>query len=343
MAEIVRYSNEFLPHIIRLLSPGVQADGQLDYYRQLFALHKPDPPQACLMVKGSDRILAFTHMASMEHIRPGLVNLTLAVDSQLSAADWNSFWRKCCQLASQNVQARPIFQLAVQGKVPLFLEKLGFVPVRTELELQADLGTLPPVQKPEPEEFRVISLAENPQLESQWLDLFNRGLTVFWDVPPLDAVSLQRLRQTPGFDPAAFRLGMGDGEPVTANFYSVIDSNLGIVRINAAATPSGKRSRGYGRWMIKDTLNHLEEQGYKTVIIYTSAANQATSLLFKMLGFKPTGKIQILEWSGGGATESLAGKEAAATQEELQADAGSAQADFFPVSSSIFERRNNGK
>ena len=296
MAEVVQYSNEFLPHVIRLFSPkSTKIDGQLNYFRQLFALYYPGPEQSCLLLKGSDRLLACAHLASLQQIQPGLVYVNLGVDPDLAPDMWKAFWSRCCDLAKTIVKDSPLLRTVVGEKaIPIYLETVGFQVTREQVELHAPLGGLPPVQG-SANDFEVVSLAEQPEQLAQWLDVFNQGLTVFWDIPPLDTASFQRLRETPGFDPSAFRLGIGGGEPAAALFYSVMDSNSGMVRINAAATASGQRSEGYGRRMIKDALNHLEKQGFSMAVIYTDAANQATNLLFKMLGFRPACTLKILE------------------------------------------------
>ena len=298
MAEVVSYSNEFLPHVIKLFSPEVQkADARLNYFRQLFALHQPDPNQSCLLVKGRDRLLACAHIVSLDKLQPGLVYINFAADKGgLTPQDWDSLWKRCSELASEIVDGPPTIRTAISGdSIPAFLQSVGFTVAREQLELHAQFGQLPPVQDTGFGDFQVRTLAEQPGLEQQWRDSFNSGLTTLWDIPPIDSETFQRLRNTQGFDPSAFRLGFDAGEPVAALFYSVVDSHLGIVRINAAATPSAKRSKGYGRRMLKDAINHLEQQGYTSAIIFTDSVNQATNLLFKMLGFSPFRAIKILE------------------------------------------------
>ncbi|MGI6366128.1 MAG: GNAT family N-acetyltransferase [Bacillota bacterium] len=297
MGEVINYRREFLPHIIRLFSPGIaRVDGRLAYFLQLFSLYQPSPEESCLLVKGEDKLLACAYLVTLGGIQENLVYANIAVDRDLPSEDWAALWGRCQELARNLASGPPILRLAVGEHLPL-PEEQGFQVVREYVELHARLGVLPPVQEGT-DDFHVLSLAEAPHLQQAWLDIFNQGLTVFYDIPPINAATFQRLHGAPGYDGTAFRLGLAGDEPATALFYSVLDSNQGLVRINAAATPSGKRSRGFGRRMLKETLNHLEQEGYKEAIIYTDSANQATNLLFKMLGFSPRGKVRVVEWRG---------------------------------------------
>jgi len=346
MAEIIRYSNQFLPHVIRLFSPETsKIDCRLNYFRELFALNQPGPEQSCLLVKGKDSLLACAYLISLEKIQPGLVYVNLAVDNELDPVMWNTFWEQCCDLAKTIVKGPPVLRTMVGGDtVPALLQRAGFKVIREQVELHASIGQLPPVQSSATDDFSVVSLADFPEHEKNWLDIFNHGLTVFWDIPPLDTTSFQRLRKNPSYNPSAFRLGIGGEEPAAALFYTVLDSTLGIVRLNAAATSSAKRSKGYGRRMIKETLNFLEQQGFSTAVIYTDAANQAMHLLLKMLGFSPVGTIRILESQKvmGAQPQSpvepeiFAEKEVAASDDTQENKPGSS---FFPGFHSAF----NGK
>jgi ribosomal protein S18 acetylase RimI-like enzyme len=326
-----------LPHVIRLFSPDSQkVDGKLNYFRQLFALHQPDPEQSCLLIKGRDRLLACAHLSSLNQVQPGLVFMNFAADKGLTPQVWEDLWQQCCTVAGDMIQGSATIRTAVSGSdLPRFFQSAGFTVVREQVELHAQLGQLPPIQESGFGDFSVFSLAEQPALEDQWQSSFNSGLTTLWDIPAVTSETIQRLRKAPGYDPSAFRLGLDGGEPVSSLFYTVVDSRLGIVRINAAATPSAKRSKGYGRRMLKDTINHLEQHGFTSAIIYTDAANLATNLLFKMLGFRPLRNVKILETTVQAGKispqsvrpqpvpvpskpEPLAQEEVAATEEESQ-------------------------
>lgn len=294
MGEIVGYRKEFLPHVIRLFSPDLErVDGRLPFFQQLFSLYQPAPEQSCLLLKAEDKLLACVYWVSLEGIQPNLLYGNVAVDKALSQEDWNPFWQNCLELAGSLVPGPPILRITA-GDNSAFFEASGFKVVREHVELHAPLGNLPPGQEGEGS-FQVISLADSPHQQQSWLDIFNQGLTVFFDLQRMDASCLLRLMSTPGYDGTAFRLGLEGTEPVTALFYLVVDTNLGLVRINSPASPSGSRGRGYGRRMLKETLNYLEQQGLKEAILYSDAANQATNLLYKMLGFVPQGKVKIME------------------------------------------------
>lgn len=296
MTEIIRYSNEFLPHVVRLFYPNSEkVDARLDYFRHQFALYQPSPEQSCILLKEKDRLSACAYLTSLDKIQPGLVYMHLAVDRDIPMEQWPDFWERCTALAREIVPTPPILRIAFSGDaIPPILQERGFKLVREQSELHAELDQLPPMQA-DSEDFSVVTLGEQPEAEDKWLQVFNQGLTVFWDIPPLDRDTLKSFRRLPGFDFSAFRLGVANGEPSAALFYSVIDSSEGIVKINAAATPSSLRSKGFGRRMIRDTLSDLGANGYKTAVIFTDVGNQATNLLFKMLGFKPCGSVKILE------------------------------------------------
>lgn len=134
-------------------------------------------------------------------------------------------------------------------------------------------------------------MGSHPETEADWLTTFNKGIAAFWDIPPLDSIALQRILQAEGFDPFAFQVGYAGEEVVAAQFYSVIDSAKGVVRLNHAAS----RSRGLGRLMVKETLLALGQQGFSTAVIHVDASSQATVLLYKMLGFKRERSVAIFE------------------------------------------------
>ena len=299
MVEVIQYSNQFLPHIARLFFPkATKIESLLDYFRQTFALYQPDPEQACLLAKNSNQLLACAYMSSFEKIQPGLIFVNMAVDMNIDQPAFVSFWQQCRDLAKANLTGSMMFRVAAAGDfLPALLESQGFKVVREQIELHAALGQLPPDQNHGDDDFTVKTLAQQPDLEGQWLDTFNQGAAAFWDVPPLDSSSLKRMRQLSTFDPSAFRLGFSEDEAVAAQFYSIINSDAGIVRLHPASTPSSKRSKGYGRRMLKDALNTLEAKGYSTAVVYADAASQATALLYKMLGFQPIETLKILETS----------------------------------------------
>jgi len=297
VVEIIKYNNQFLPHVIRLYYPETKKiDSRLDYFRQTFALYQPGPEQSCLLAKGSEQLLACAYLASFEKIQPGLIFVSLAVDSHMTEQDFTVFWEQCFALARTLVSGSMMLRVTSVGDlVPALLAGQGLKVSREQVELHAALCQLPPDQNPGEEDFAVKSLAQQPDLEAQWLDTFNQGINAFMDIPPLDSACLGRMRQASTFDPNAFRVGYSGDEAVAAQYYSVIDRDAGIVRLNSASTPSSKRSRGFGRRMLKDTLNYLEQKGFSTAVIYADAASQATGLLYKMLGFQPAGTVQILE------------------------------------------------
>ena len=297
MAEVVKYNNQFLPHIARLFYPKtLKVESLLDYFRQTFALYQPDPEHACLLAKNRNQLLACAHMASFEKVQPGLIYVFLAVDKRIDESVFASFWQHCRDLARSNLTGLMMFRVAAAGDfLPALLERQGFKVVSEQIEMHAALGQLPPDQDSVDDDFSVKTLAQQPDLERQWLDTFNQGITAFWDIPPLDDSCFKRMHQAATCDPDVFRLGFSADEAVAAQFYSVIDCDAGIVRLYSASTPSSKRSRGYGRRMLKDALNTLEAKGFSTAVVYADAASQATALLYKMLGFQPAGAVKILE------------------------------------------------
>jgi hypothetical protein len=97
--------------------------------------------------------------------------------------------------------------------------------------------------------------------------------------------------------------------------------------------------------MLKETLNHLEHRGFTQAVLYADAASQATSLLYKMLGFTPQGKIKIMEYQVSPArVEVAATKEVGARRDEAREPAvenrdQTVEQGFFTSAHSAFERR----
>lgn len=293
MVDVVNYSNQFLPHVIRLYYPGeARIDGRLDYFRQTFAMYRPSPEESCLLAKGSDGLLACARLASFEKIQPGLIFLSVAVDSKMGEEDFSEFWEQCLALARTLAKGPIMLRAEVSGNhAGNLLAAKGLTVAREQLELYASLDQL--LQEPNQgeEDFSIISLAQQPDLEAQWLDTFNQGINALWDIHPLDSGFLDRMRLESVFDADSFWVGYSGGEAVAAQFYSVVDKAEGVVRIYM----SSARSRAFGRRMLKEALNSLEQKGFSKAIIYADAASQATNLLYKMLGFVPQGKKALLE------------------------------------------------
>lgn len=294
--EIIKYSNEFLPHIIRLSYPDDHnIDAKVGYYRQKFALYQPEPEQSCLLVKGRDQLLASGHLISFEAMLPGLVLVDLAVGETLTSQEFSDFWDECRTLAHSLVSGPLRLRvLASNERSAALLAGKGLEKLGQQHELHAYLGQLPPEQNLGEKTLMIKSLDSHPELEADWLATFNKGIAAFWDIPPFNSATLQRIFQTEGFDAAAFQLGYVGDDVVAAQFYSVIDATKGIVRLNHASS----RSRGHGRHMLKDTLSSLEQQGISAVVIYVDASSQAAGLLYKMLGFKFERSVAIFETKG---------------------------------------------
>ncbi len=291
--DVINYSNQFLPHVIRLYYPGeIKIDGRLDFFRQTFALYQPSPQQSCLLAKDSNGLLACAYMASFEKIQPGLIYTSLAVDSKMGGQDFSEFWEQCMALARTLARGPIMLRVEVSGShaTKLLAEK-GLTVAREQVELHASLDQLSQDLHQGEEDFLVISLDQQPELEALWLDIFNQGINALWDIPPLDSGCLDRMRQESVFNPDSFRVGYSGSEAVAAQFYSIVDKDEGVVRIYM----SSSHSRAFGRRMLKETLNSLEQKGFSKAIIYADAASQATNLLYKMLGFVPNGKSVLME------------------------------------------------
>lgn len=342
MGEVIQYRKEFLPHVIRLFNPEAQrVDGQLSFFQQRFSYYRPAPEQSCLLLKGADKLLACAYLVPLEGAQPNLLYANVAADKALSPQDRNLFWEHCVGLANTMAPGPPILRIAVDSSTTP-PEAWGFKVVREYVEMHAVLGDLPPGQEGE-DAFHVVSLADSPHWQQSWLDIFNQGLTVFYDLQPMDVPCFQRLQSTPGYDGTAFRLGLEGETPVTALFYWVLDSDLGLVRINSPASPSGSRGRGFGRRMLKETLNYLEQKGLKEAILYTDAASQATNLLYKMLGFVAKGKVKIMECQVGAGKKSDKPTTAPTQQEAAPSSDSAMEHSFFTSAHSAFVPRKTKK
>jgi hypothetical protein len=293
VVDVVNYSNQFLPHVIRLFCPGdIRIDGKLDFFRQTFALYQPGPEESCLLAKGSDGLLACVYLVSFEKVQPGLIFIKLAVDRKMGEEDFTEFWEQCLALARTLAKGQLMLRVEVTGNhVVNFLAAKGLKVSREMQELYASLDQLPQEPNAGDGDFKVVSLAQQPDLEALWLNTFNQGSNTPWDIPPLDSGCLDRMRQESVFDADTFWVGFSGGEAVVAQFYSIADKNEGVVRIYM----SSPRSRAFGRRMLKETLSALEQKGFSKAILYADAASQATNLLYKMLGFLPQGKKMLME------------------------------------------------
>lgn len=290
--EVIQYRKEFLPQVIRLFYPeDERIDGRLPFFQQLFALYQPAPEQSCLLLKGTDRLLACVHLVPLTGVQPDLLYADIAVDSALLPEQWDSLWQRCLELARSLVSGASVLRTAARESSAL-LELSGFKVVGEQVEMHVSLGSLPPIPE-RSDGFSVVSLADAPHRQQAWLNLFNQGLAAFYNQQPMDLSCLERLQGTPGYDGNAFRLGLEGEEVVAALYYWVTDGERGLVRINAPS--SGGSGRTFGRRMLKETLNYLDQKGFKEAILYTDTASQATNLLYKMLGFLPQGKIKIME------------------------------------------------
>ena len=294
MADIVFYQRNFLPGVIRLFNPSIErVDGQLPFFQQLFSLYQPPPEESCLLLKGADKLLACAYLISLNELQPNLLYAHIAFDSALSWEEWDPFWQRCLGLGRSMVSNTPVLRTAATETSALY-KMSGFKIVREHIIMRTSLDNLPPGTESD-DAFAVVSLAQAPHQQQSWLDTFNQGLSAFYDLQPFDDSCLQRLKAAPGFDGDAFRLGLVEEAAVAALFYWLLDENLGLARISIPASPSGSRGRGFGRRMLKDTLNHLKQRGVREAIIYTDAANQATNLLYKMQGFNPQETIKVME------------------------------------------------
>lgn len=291
--DVINYSNQFLPHVIRLYYPGdIKIDGRLDFFRQTFALYQPSPEQSCLLAKGSNGLLASAYLASFEKIQPGLIYTSLVVDNNMGGQDFSEFWEQCIALARTLVREPIMLRVEVTGShATKLLTAKGLTVAREQVELCASLDQLSQDPNQGEEDFFIKSLDQQPELEELWLDIFNQGINALWDIPPLDIGCLDRMRQESVFDPNSFMVGYSGSDAVAAQFYSIVNRDEGVVRIYMSST----RSRAFGRRMLKETLNSLEQKGFSKAIIHADAASQATNLLYKMLGFVPQGKSVLFE------------------------------------------------
>lgn len=146
--EVIKYSNEFLPHIIRLRYPDEHnIDALVGYYRQRFALYRPEPEQSCLLAKGSDRLMASGHMLSFEAMLPGLVFVDLAVGETITDEEFSAFWDECCSLARSLVSGPLRLRVpAPDERSAALLAGKGFEMLGQQHELHAQLGQLLPEQ-----------------------------------------------------------------------------------------------------------------------------------------------------------------------------------------------------
>ncbi len=291
MAQVEPFSKNYLPHVVRLFFPDLErADSRLDYFNQQLACL--DNGQAAFILKDENSLRGFAHLMAVQRDR---VFISMALARELDQEQWEIFWNKCAAVAGEIAGGDLVIQtLTTQnGPEQQFLESAGFKESYGLVEFASGLEQN--VEYDPGEDFTVTSLAESPDLETQWIEMFNQGITPAWNQPPFTSGMLEKRRKTPGFIPEAFRLGLVDGQPTCVLFYQLVDKNEGIVSIHTAATASQRRGRGFGRLLLKETLLHLREKGYKKALCMAESRSHAITLLFKMLGLKPETNFMLWE------------------------------------------------
>ncbi len=300
MAQVEAFSKNYLPHVVRLFFPDVErADSRLDYFNQQLACL--DNGQAALILKDDTSLRGFAHLMALHRDRV-FVNLALA--KELEQPHWELFWNRCAQVAEEIAGGDLVIQTVIRQNAleQHFLSSAGFQESYGLVEFASNLEH--EVEYDPGADFTVVSLAEAPDMEPQWIDLFNQGITPAWNQPPFSPEILEKRRGAPGFIPEGFRIGLVDGQPTCVLLYQLTDKDKGIVSIHTAATTSQKRGRGFGRLLLKETLNHLKEKGYAGALCLAESRSHATTLLLKMLGFKPAGNLALWEYNlAAGTTE----------------------------------------
>lgn len=288
MTEVLRYKNEFLPHLARLFCPAAEnLDAPMAYFRSQFAAYG----EHCLLLKGESSLLAAARLVSLNSVQPGVVGVNLAWNSDLGGGQFQELLSETFAMARELVP-QPALWVAATPVQAQFLSEWGFSVNRELTELTVDATQVPPAEEGDAG-YRVVSMAENSDLWEQWIDVFNQGVGALWDQPPVDREQIDRVAKQPGFDPQGWRLGLAGDQPVNAIYYQGVGPKA--ARILAAATPFAQRSKGYGRRLLRNMLLYLGEKGFSQVSLATEAQNQATMLLFKMQGFKPAGELKVLE------------------------------------------------
>lgn len=290
MAEVVRYTREFLPHLVRLFCPRADnIDIPMNFIRCQFAAHG----EHCLLLKGESSLSAVAQLVSLDSVQPGLVYVNLAWGDQITGGDFHRLLSATYSLARELVPD-PRLRITATSNQAEFLSDWGFAPERELTELVVDATQVPP-QEEDDADYRVISLADDSRLWDPWIDVFNQGIAGLWDHPKADREQIDRMLKVQGLDLHGWRLGLAGDEPVNAIYYQAVGS--GAARIAAAATPFAQRSKGYGRRLLRNLLLYLGEKGFNRASLATDMQNQATILLFKLQGFKPAGQLRVIECS----------------------------------------------
>ncbi|HCX79778.1 MAG TPA: hypothetical protein DG577_10235, partial [Firmicutes bacterium] len=86
-----------------------------------------------MLAKGSEQLLACAYLASFEKIQPGLIFVSLAVDSHMTEQDFTVFWEQCFALARTLVSGSMMLRVASVGDlVPALLAGQGLKVAREQ-------------------------------------------------------------------------------------------------------------------------------------------------------------------------------------------------------------------
>ncbi|MTI94370.1 MAG: hypothetical protein FH749_02625 [Firmicutes bacterium] len=288
--QFIPFSKEYLPHIIRLLEPGVEnVDNLLPFYSEQFAAYS-GPGDACLLLKSEEQLLVCVHLIAGGE---GRYILRLGKADDLDESYWHNVWHQCCATIGELVSAPVTVQTLIEAESPLAgkLNEIGFSQVRELVEMSYSLDKLPATTT-QMEGFSMVSLKQAPELAPKWIELFNQGMSGVYGIPPWDHAQFERRRQAPGFKPERWQLGYSNGQPLVALYHEPRDVEIGDARLYLTTI---NRSKSFTRKVLYDVLAVLKEQQLSQVNMLFDTQNQATNLMFKLAGFEPRRKYYLLE------------------------------------------------
>lgn len=287
MADIIPFSDSFLPHVIRLCYPDAkQVEPRIDHLKLQLTIGQSR--QTAVLLKDDSSLLGFAHLYYLDHTKPALLYLRIAAADSAQPEQLEEFWNQIQKTAADLCGKPYRFRTIIPSQSNLcpLLETKGFKPglELTEFSLAIENLALP---EKNDDNIVITSLADDPGLEARWIDVFNQGQDASWIYPPFASEQMETRRQFESFDPGAFHLGLVGNEPVGAMMYEVADSEQGLVDIYTATSAAGKRTRDFARRLLRSMLVHLKVKGYRQARLRAEARHHAGNLLYKLMGFKP--------------------------------------------------------
>jgi mycothiol synthase len=159
--------------------------------------------------------------------------------------------------------------------------RFGFEPVRTLLQLRADVGLDTPPSAALDQRSSIAPF--RPGLDdAAWLDLNARAFASHPEQGGLTLRDLDDRQAEPWFDAADFLL-LREGDDLAGFCWLKIEGEVG--EFYAVGVDPGRQGEGLGRVLMDAGLARLAERGIRTAALYVEADNAPALALYRRYGF----------------------------------------------------------